>query len=70
MYRHNIGDNNPEECGFDDGDCEEFNQNYPNCDVESPSLDGNGICNRGAYNTEECGWDGGDCDVIIAPTGP
>lgn len=49
------------ECGFDDGDCLEFNKNYPNCTVDWPSDIGDGRCDGGDYNTEECDWDGGDC---------
>lgn len=52
---------NIEECGFDGGDCIDFNEKYPNCTVEYPSYIGDGICRGGEYNTEECGWDGGDC---------
>ena len=52
---------NTAECGWDGGDCEEFNHKYPNCDVEYPSWINDGSCASGEYNTEECGWDGGDC---------
>ena len=52
---------NKAECGWDGGDCMDFNLKYPNCNVTSPSLLGNRFCNGGEYNTEECGWDGGDC---------
>ena len=54
-------DYNNEECGFDGGDCDEFNKKYPNCEFEYPSLLGNGICATGP-NIEACGYDGGDCD--------
>ena len=58
----NVGDYNTEVCGWDGGDCIEFNEKYPNCKVDSPSNIGDGwYCNGGDYNTEECGWDGGDC---------
>ena len=50
-----------EECGWDGGDCIEFNEKYPDCDVFVTNLIGNGICDGGDYNTWECGWDGGDC---------
>ena len=55
------GTYNTEECGWDGGDCIEFNTNYPNCTVDSPYFIGNGYCGGWEYNTEECGWDGGDC---------
>ncbi|GFH44384.1 hypothetical protein CTEN210_00858 [Chaetoceros tenuissimus] len=55
------GDFNSIECGFDAGDCIEFNQNYPNCTAYLPDMVlGNGWCSVD-YNTEECGYDGGDC---------
>jgi hypothetical protein len=59
------GDYNTAECGFDDGDCEEFNAKYPNCTVTAPAQIGNGYCNSGDENTAECGFDGGDCDCIV-----
>lgn len=31
------------------------------CNVDDPSLVGNGICDGVDYNTPECGYDGGDC---------
>lgn len=50
------------ECGFDDGDCLEFNKNHPDCHVEVPYWIGDGRCHGfGDYFTDECGWDGGDC---------
>jgi hypothetical protein len=53
---------NTDDCGFDGGDCEEFNAKYPNCNVNSPVIIGNGSCNNfPPYNTAECGFDGGDC---------
>ena len=66
------GDYNTEECGWDGGDCIEFNEKYPNCMVDWPSFLENGYCNagdysnEGDYNTEECGWDGGDCPSSAA----
>ena len=55
-------DANTEECGYDGGDCIEFNQKYPECTVDYPGLKiADGKCNGGKYNTEECGYDGGDC---------
>lgn len=55
------GDFNSIECGYDDGDCIEFNFNYPNCTAEFTRLMGDGFCSGGEYNTVECGFDGGDC---------
>jgi hypothetical protein len=60
------GDYNTVECGFDGGDCEDFNNKYPNCNVSSPSFIGNGNCNGGDYNTPECGFDKGDCEDFNA----
>ena len=57
-------DANTEECGYDGGDCIEFNEKYPNCNVYSPYEVGDGRCdssNGDDVNTEECGYDGGDC---------
>ena len=54
---------NIQQCNFDGGDCDEFNQLYPNCKVPDPSHIGDGLCdNSEPYFTEECGMDGGDCD--------
>ena len=52
---------NTAECGYDQGDCDEFNELYPGCVVEQPLALGNGYCNGGDYDTAECGYDGGDC---------
>jgi hypothetical protein len=48
-------------CGFDGGDCLEFNAEYPDCIVPYPWYIGDGYCNGAEYNVEACGWDGGDC---------
>jgi len=56
------GDYNTDDCGSDGGDCDEFNDKYPNCNVEDPYRIGDRSCNDGgAYNTTDCGFDGGDC---------
>jgi hypothetical protein len=53
------------ECGFDAGDCVEFNAKYISCPVPEPFRVGNGHCDGGPYNTTECGFDGGDCIGIM-----
>mmetsp|Transcript_21514 Transcript_21514/g.27135 ORF Transcript_21514/g.27135 Transcript_21514/m.27135 type:complete len:225 (-) Transcript_21514:232-906(-) len=57
---------NTPECDYDGGDCDEFNQNYPNCTVPEPGLVGDDYCDdtfreTPLYNVAECGFDGGDC---------
>jgi len=57
---------NTKACGYDGGDCLEFNNKYPGCKASNPSLIGNGRCENEnvlslIYNTEACGYDGGDC---------
>jgi len=67
MYKNGVCDAqlNSKECGFDGGDCEEFNELYPDCSVPQPSWVGDKTCDGLVYNTTECGYDGGDClDVI------
>eukprot|EP00979_Chaetoceros_neogracilis_P015602 scaffold6229_cov178-Chaetoceros_neogracile.AAC.3 len=67
-----VGDYNTAECGFDDGDC--FNFNYPNCTMNvyypgesgASGAIGNGKCDGGDYNTAVCGFDGGECDEFNA----
>ena len=55
------GEYNTEECGFDGGDCIDFNEKYPNCKVDDPYRIADEYCKGGDYNTEECGFDGGKC---------
>jgi len=51
---------NSPECQYDGGDCV---PGYPECNVSTPLLVGNGVCNwkESGYNSKECGWDDGDC---------
>ena len=51
------------QCGYEGGDCDEFNLRYPNCRIYYPYLIGDGLCDF-EYNMEECGYDGGDCVVF------
>jgi hypothetical protein len=63
------GKYNSLQCGFDGGDCTEFNLDYPNCDVFDPLQVGNGYYNNDTkYNVEECEYDGGDCCSVINST--
>ena len=64
-------------CGWDGGDCEALNTEYPECEllktdkIYKPPQGNMGIsdwpalsdgkCNGGIYNNETCGFDGGDC---------
>lgn len=48
------------ECGYDGGDCVVL-FNLTGCEVEHPSMLGNGYCNGGEYGSEACGYDAGDC---------
>ena len=51
------------QCGFDKGDCADFNNwliNHPNCVVENPSWVGDGSCDS-ELNTPDCSYDDGDC---------
>jgi len=61
------GFSNKFECGFDDGDCINFNVAYPSCEVVpnlSPYVIGDGYCHE-EYNTKNCGYDGGDCSFFV-----
>jgi len=51
-------------CGWDGSDCLILNDRYPDCEIEDPSLLGDGECNTGKYNTLLCGFDNGDCADI------
>jgi len=59
---------NSPSCGFDGGDCLEENallkKKYPACNVPTPWMLGDGVCNGEVYNTKECGFDDGDCIAI------
>ena len=59
------GNLNNAECGYDGGDCDDFNVKYPDCPAYYPSDIGNGRCD-GDLNNAECGYDGGDCDEFNA----
>jgi len=64
------GDFNTIECGYDGGDCKDFNaKNYTNCNVENPFWVGDGVCDgdKEGYYDESCGWDGGDCAPFKYP---
>ena len=68
MIGNGICDNrdpyNTAACGFDRGDCDDFNEKYPGCKVFSNQIDwlGNGFCSDLVpFNTEACEYDGGDC---------
>lgn len=63
---------NVESCGWDDGDCDEWNEKYMNCvpgkhpstlyEIYTPPKWGlgDGVC-QARFNTEACGYDSGDC---------
>ena len=60
-----FGDYNSEQCDYDGGDCDRFNQivkDYPQCKARDIFRIGNGQCDTDEeYNNEDCGYDGGDC---------
>ena len=58
---------NAEACGYDGGDCDEFNARYPDCEIPDPFRIGDLNCDNSApYNSEACGYDGGDCVEFYA----
>ena len=59
---HNFGKYNTAGCRFDGGDCDKFNRDFPNCQVNKTIYLNDGRCDGGMFNTEECGWDGKDCE--------
>jgi len=68
------GDFNTDQCGWDGGDCKDFNAEYTtnttNCNVPNPFWVGDGVCDgdsKEGYHVESCGWDGGDCAPIEFP---
>ena len=48
------------QCGFDGGNCIDYNIAYPTCDAVIPEEVGDGICQE-VHNVRACGYDGGDC---------
>jgi hypothetical protein len=54
------------ECGFDGGDCENFNSKYPNYFGAEIQELGDGICQ---HNTAGCNYDDGDCALFSINTG-
>ena len=56
----NGGLTNTFQCGFDGGDCLDFNIAFPKCMAIRAYEVGDGICQQD-HNYETCGFDGGDC---------
>ena len=53
---------NTEACGYDGGECDEFNAKYPGCAAHILFWIVDDICDYAPYNTTEaCGYGGGDC---------
>jgi len=48
------------ECGFDGGDCLNFNMAFPNCEADFPNQVGDRECQEKLV-TKDCGYDRGDC---------
>ncbi len=60
---------NIEECGYEFGECIEFNEEYPLCnDPGAASSLGDGVCNWN-YNNSACKYDGGDCRSVSVRIG-
>ena len=53
---------NTKACGFDGGDCLDFNKERPGCKAPDILRLGNGKCDGPEYNNEACDYDGGDCE--------
>ena len=51
---------NSYKCGFDDGDCIDYNIAYPLCNASTPMEIGDNVCHE-KHNFAACGYDGGDC---------
>ncbi len=67
----NGGQMNTELCHNDDGDCDAFVRDFPNCPLDeiaemkgsSEIILGDGICEGGLYANDECGLEFRDCDA-------
>ena len=57
-----LGMYNTKACAFDSGDCIEFNEKYPGCNIPDATRLGDGVCDGGEFNTVACQFDFGDCD--------
>ena len=53
---------NTKACGFDGGDCLDFNKERPGCKACDINRVGDGYCDGPEYNNKACGYDGGDCE--------
>jgi hypothetical protein len=51
------------QCGYDGGDCTDFNQAFPTCETLTPIKIGDGNCDL-EFNIPQCGYDGGDCCTL------
>ena len=62
------GEYNTAQCGFDGGDCEQYNalveQGCPVPNNSDASRLGDGICDGGIFVAEGCDLDGGDCQPV------
>ena len=51
---------NSKKCGFDKGECDEHNKQYPDgCHVPDVNKLENGICDGGKFAVKECNYDEG-----------